>query len=396
MTVLSFPRSLSRLVPHERSFTSRLRRPAVASRVGLWLGVAFGVAFLTGLLSHFAQNPTGWLFWPTRPTWGYRVTQGLHVAAGTAAVPLLVVKLWTVYPRLFAANPLRPAKAAVLNVLERGSIALLVAAAIFELATGLSNAAQWYPWRFNFREAHFALAWIAIGSLLVHVAVKLPAIRRTLTTPIESDDLDREETASTSAGLTRRGLARMGFLAAGLAVLASSGSTVPLLSRVSVFGVRSGNGPQGIPINRSASAAGVVPAALDGGFRLTVVAATTTRVLSRDDLLALTQTTARLPIACVEGWSASGEWRGPTVRSLLELVGAPESSDVRVVSLETVGAYAVSELPARFAADPMTLLAVELDGEPLALDHGYPCRLIAPNRPGVLQTKWVTRLEVIT
>ena len=34
-------------------------------------------------------------------------------------------------------------------------------------------------------------------------------------------------------------------------------------------------------------------------------------------------------------------------------------------------------------------LALALHGEPLDLDHGYPARLIAPNRPGVLQTKWV-------
>ncbi|WP_371320659.1 molybdopterin-dependent oxidoreductase [Saccharothrix yanglingensis] len=25
----------------------------------------------------------------------------------------------------------------------------------------------------------------------------------------------------------------------------------------------------------------------------------------------------------------------------------------------------------------------------MPLDHGYPCRIIAPGRPGVLQTKWV-------
>ena len=30
-----------------------------------------------------------------------------------------------------------------------------------------------------------------------------------------------------------------------------------------------------------------------------------------------------------------------------------------------------------------------------APDHGAPCRLIAPNRPGVLQTKWIERVEVI-
>jgi hypothetical protein len=387
---------LTAMVPREGSFSSRLRSAAVAARIGLWLGAAFGIAFVTGLLSHYAQDPTGWLQWPTRPTWGYRVTQGLHVAAGTASIPLLVVKLWSVYPRLFAANPLRPAKAALLNVLERGSIALLVAAGIFELATGLSNAAQWYPWSFSFRDTHFAVAWIAIGALLVHIAVKLPVIRQALATPIDSDSLDRDGTAPGSAALTRRGLVGTGILAAGIAVLASAGSTVPILRKVSVFGVRSGDGPQGIPINRSASSAGVVPTALGEDFRLTVVSGQATRELTRDELLALPQTTAHLPIACVEGWSASGSWRGPTVRVLLDLVGAPAGSDVRVVSLQTGGPYGVTELPASFAADPLTLLALELDGETLALDHGYPCRLIAPNRPGVLQTKWVSRLEVVT
>ncbi|MFI8264713.1 MULTISPECIES: molybdopterin-dependent oxidoreductase [unclassified Streptomyces] len=34
--------------------------------------------------------------------------------------------------------------------------------------------------------------------------------------------------------------------------------------------------------------------------------------------------------------------------------------------------------------DPLTLLALRLDGEVLSLDHGCPARIIAPNRPGVL------------
>ena len=84
--------------------------------------------------------------------------------AGTAAVPLLLVKLWTVYPKLFARPP-RETRELVVHGLERVSIAVLVAAAIFQLATGLANAAQWYPWQFNFRPTHYALAWIAIGAL---------------------------------------------------------------------------------------------------------------------------------------------------------------------------------------------------------------------------------------
>jgi DMSO/TMAO reductase YedYZ molybdopterin-dependent catalytic subunit len=84
------------------------------------------------------------------------------------------------------------------------------------------------------------------------------------------------------------------------------------------------------------------------------------------------------------------------VADLLALVGADPSSDVGVRSMQTRGAFSTSELPADFAADPRTLLALELNGEVLDLDHGYPCRIIAPNRPGVLQTKWVDGLEVRT
>ncbi len=61
-----------------------------------------------------------------------------------------------------------------------------------------------------------------------------------------------------------------------------------------------------------------------------------------------------------------------------------------MTSLQTRGAFDESTLPANFADDDRTLLALALDGEPLAIDHGYPCRIIAPNRPGVLQTKWVS------
>jgi len=40
------------------------------------------------------------------------------------------------------------------------------------------------------------------------------------------------------------------------------------------------------------------------------------------------------------------------------------------------------------------MLAVALNGAPLHIDHGFPARLIGPNRPGVQQTKWVSRVVV--
>lgn len=381
--------------PTPESFTSRLRSPAVAARVGVWLGISFGVCFLTGLVSHYAQQPTQPIPFPTSPSWGYRLTQGLHVTTGVAAVPLLLVKLWAVLPRLFEAPPLGDPRRLLLTALERGSIAVLVATSIFQLATGILNAAQWYPWTsFSFRTTHYALSWVAIGALLVHVAVKLPLIREVLADDIDATTHDRPGVRATSV-LSRRQLVRTAFTAAGVAVLATAGSTVPALRRVSVFATRTGEGPGGVPINKSARAAGVEESATSSDWRLeVVVAGAVSASLSLADLRALPQHTVDLPIACVEGWSAQGTWSGVRLADVLRAAGAAPGRDVAVTSLQQAGAFRRTTLPANFADDRRTLLALDLAGEPLALDHGFPCRLIAPNRPGVLQTKWLSRLEV--
>jgi hypothetical protein len=378
--------------PAPTDFTSRLRGPEVTARVGLWLGICFLTAFVTGLVSHFAQDTPGWLTFPTRPVSLYRVTQGLHLISGTAAVPLLLVKLWSVFPKLFERLHVRKPRTLALEVAERGSIALLVSAAIFQLATGLANSSQWYPWSFSFRDTHYAVAWIAIGALLLHIAVKLPLIRSALTGPLDDDPA----ATSSAGGLSRRGLLRTTWLAAGVAVLGTAGATVPVLRSISVFGVRSGDGPQGIPINKSAKAAGVIAAATSSSYALRLVNGDTTTSVTTAELESMPQTTADLPIACVEGWSASGTWTGVRVSELLAFMDAPVGAGLEIESLQKSGAFRVTQLPGHFAADPLTLLALKLEGETLSIDHGYPCRIIAPNRPGVLQTKWVTRMTVLS
>jgi hypothetical protein len=369
--------------PEQRDFPSRLHHPHVAARIGAWLGICFLVAFVTGVISHLAQQPDSWL--PSRPVWGYRVTQGAHVAAGTACVPLLLVKLWTVYPR-FWIRPPRPSRELLLHAAERTSIGVLVAAAIFQLATGLANVTTWYPWSFSFRPTHFAVAWVVVGALVLHIAVKLPIVRAAFARP----DVDEPP----GEGLTRRGLVRIAGVASVAAVLLTAGGAVPWLRRVSVFAPRSGDGPQGIPINKSARAARVTASATDPAYRLVVTYGDRSVSLAREELLAMRQQTSGLPIACVEGWSAHGDWTGVRLRDLLDLVEAPTGAAVKVTSLQQRGAFKVTHLPGQFADDDLTLLALGLDGESLSIDHGYPARLIAPNRPGVLQTKWVARLEV--
>jgi len=380
--------------PSDASFSSRLRSAAVAARVGMALGICFGIAFLTGLISHYAQNVSQPIPFPTSPSWGYRVTQGLHVTTGTACVPLLLVKLWTVYPKLFQRPP-KGARKLLLEGLERASIGVLVASAIFQLASGLANVTEWYPWDFSFRPTHYAMAWIVIGSLVVHIAVKLPIIRGALTSDVDDTTYDRPS-ATKRGDLSRRGLLRATWVATGVAVLATAGNTVPFLRKISIFAPHSGEGPQDLPVTKSAVAAGVTSTALSAAYRLEIVHGDTTVTMSREQLLGMEQQTETLPIACVEGWSANGEWTGVRLRALLDLVDAPAGSDVFVTSLQEKGAFRHSTLQGNFVDDDRTTLALMLNGEPLAIDHGYPARIIAPDRPGVLQTKWVTKLEVLS
>lgn len=369
---------LARLIDRvQPDFRSPVHHEKVTARLGLWLGIAFLLCFVTGLLSHAVQKPPSWFVWPSAPVDLYRITQGVHVLSGIAAVPLLLAKLWSVYPKLFA----RPLVRSLPHALERLSILVLSGAAFFELATGILNAAQNYLWGFYFPAAHYAVAWLAAGSVILHVAVKLPVIRRGLT--------KMEPTEPSKQGISRRAFLRTTYLTAGVAVVATAGVTVPALRDVSPLSWRSNRGPQGLPVNRTAGAARVTDAALDPGWRLEIGSTK----LSLAQLEAMTQRTAELPIACVEGWSQTATWTGVPIADLMKLAGADPDHPIRVTSLERKGAYRTSILPATHTRH--TLLALRLNGERLALDHGFPCRIIAPSRPGVLQTKWVHRLEVL-
>ena len=367
--------------PVPQDFRSPVHDTRLVARLGLLLGVAFAVCFATGLLSHLLQHPLGPLVVPPEPAWGYRVTQGVHVATGVACVPLLLAKLYAVYPRLFE----RPLVGSPLRLLERGSIAVLVASSLLQVVTGVMNVAQWYAFGFGFTAVHWALAWVAVGALVVHVAVKLPVVREALTAPLSGEGPQRD----------RRWFLRGAVGVGAGAVILTVGQAVPALEPVALLGKRHPRlSPLGVPINRTAVAAGVGPGTDEASWRVQLVGAAGTRALGWEELRSLPQTEVELPIACVEGWSVTARWTGVRVRDLVRLAGGGSGSVVTVDSAERHGAYRRTTLPAVHAAHPDTLLALTLNGHRLTPDHGFPARVIAPGRPGVLQTKWVRRLEV--
>ncbi|WP_375399234.1 molybdopterin-dependent oxidoreductase [uncultured Amnibacterium sp.] len=402
------------------SLASPARHPRTAVVIGRLLGVAFLTCFATGLYSHLIQNPLPGEAFLTRPVWIYRVSQGLHVTTGIACIPLLLGKLYTIFPLLFKWPPVKT----IGSLLERASIALFVSSSLVQLAIGLVNTYQWYPWHFGFRQVHYALSYVIIASLAIHIAVKLPVIQRWWTKqasvdaqgellpvgdgegesarPVPADERPRGVTGllmrlidtppKPSPKVSRRTVLGAVGVTTAAAVVLTAGQTVPALDAVNVFAPRKQRyGPQSLPVNKTARSAGVIDAARSPDWRLSVRGPSGTLRFTLDELRGMPQTSVTLPISCVEGWSTNADWRGVRFSHLASLVGG--SGREFVVRSIQKGAYSVSMLQPAFVRDPLTLVALELNGQILDIDHGYPARLIAPARPGVLQTKWLRSLE---
>jgi DMSO/TMAO reductase YedYZ molybdopterin-dependent catalytic subunit len=395
---------------------SPLRGPWLTAALGSVLLVLVAIVAATGFLSHAAYEPDlpsnaivprdadlplTFFSWPTSPRWLYAVNQGLHVNVGLVAVPVLLAKLWSVIPRLFAWPPV----ASPAQGIERLAIALLVSSAIFEFVTGIMNMQYWYAFGFNFVIAHYYGAVIFVASLVLHVAVKSPVILRAYRTrgwlkPLR-DDLahTRPEPADEHGGLSpadpdpptlsRRGL--FAFVGAGSAALlvANVGETLggPLRSLAFLAPRR-----EDFPVNKTAARAGVTRDMVGSAYRLRLSGISEVS-LSRAELLAQPQHTARLPIACVEGWTTTQEWTGVRLSELGRLAGVERPDRAFVRSLQPAGILAATSLDGDAVRDPDSLLALRVNGEDLPLDHGFPARIIVPALPGVHNTKWVGTIE---
>ncbi|MEU0971303.1 molybdopterin-dependent oxidoreductase [Streptomyces sp. NPDC005917] len=391
---------------------SPLRGTWFTSVLGLVLLAGITVLFVTGLVSYAAYNPDlapvndqtpdkgvlgFYLFaWPTNPYWLYRFTQGLHVTLGVVLIPVLLAKLWSVVPKLFTLPPAR----SLAHALERISLLLLVGGGLFEFTTGLLNVQLDYVFPGSFYPLHFYGAWVFFAAFVAHAALKTPTAVRA----VRRRRQDEGESASTRPDVptvSRRGALWFVGGASLLLLVTTAGQSIGgALRRTALLaphgGADPGSGPNGFQINKTAAYAGIDAKETGAGaWRLVVTGRDGRTVrLSRAELLRLPLHSSELPIACVEGWSTADQWwRGVRLRDLAALVGYDgDPPDVLVESIQLHGAFRRAALRANQVADPRSLLALQVNGEDLSPDHGYPARVIVPAAPGVLNTKWVARM----
>jgi DMSO/TMAO reductase YedYZ molybdopterin-dependent catalytic subunit len=257
---------------------------------------------------------------------------------------------------------------------------------------------------------------------VVHVAVKLPVMIRTLRSRSfigeMRTNLARTRPEPPDAGylapvdpaiptISRRGVLAFAGAGAALVALLSVGQSLGgSLRRTALLAPHNqdvGTGPGDFQVNNTARNAGIITSETGPKWRLTVgtdtlagagsQAGRAPTMLSRADLLRMEQHAASLPIACVEGWSTDNQaWEGVRLRDLAELAGVTSPATVLVRSLQHGGGFSRAVLSAEQIMDPDSLLALRVNGADLSLDHGYPARVIVPGNPGVHNTKWVASL----
>jgi DMSO/TMAO reductase YedYZ molybdopterin-dependent catalytic subunit len=182
----------------------------------------------------------------------------------------------------------------------------------------------------------------------------------------------------------------------GLSVGQTIGGPARATALLAPRGQNEGEGPADFQVNKTAAEAGIGP--VDHGWRLalTNAATKTTLSLSRAQLLGLPQHTARLPIACVEGWSTGVQtWTGVRLADLATAVSATPDTALFVESLQHGGGFGSATLSPEQVKAPNSLLALRVNGADLTADHGFPARVVVPALPGVHNTKWVTRMTFL-
>jgi DMSO/TMAO reductase YedYZ molybdopterin-dependent catalytic subunit len=100
---------------------------------------------------------------------------------------------------------------------------------------------------------------------------------------------------------------------------------------------------------------------------------------------------------CVEGWSAIGQWTGPQLSTVLDVVRPLPRARYVVffcADPDEAGTKYYESLDLEEARHPQTILAYEMNGHVLPIPHGAPLRLRVERQLGYKMAKYLMRIEL--
>jgi len=123
------------------------------------------------------------------------------------------------------------------------------------------------------------------------------------------------------------------------------------------------------------------------------------RAYTLDELKALPSRTQITRHDCVEGWSAIGKWKGVPLSRVLEQV-KPHLSARYVVfycadPMDALGTRYYESIDMEDAWHAQTLLAYELNDEPLPIKNGAPIRVRVERQLGYKMAKYIMQIQLV-
>ena len=120
--------------------------------------------------------------------------------------------------------------------------------------------------------------------------------------------------------------------------------------------------------------------------------------LSLDQIKSMRKQTQITKHVCIQGWTDIAEWSGVPMRDILKLC-KPKKGAIYVIfhsyDVYDDGSEFYAGLRTSDMRDKQTILAYEMNGKTLPLNHGAPIRLRQENKTGYKMAKWIKSIEFV-
>ena len=115
--------------------------------------------------------------------------------------------------------------------------------------------------------------------------------------------------------------------------------------------------------------------------------------LTYDDLLAYEQVSRLTDLDCVEGWSFTAKWTGPSLNAIFsDAEVKPEAGIAIFHTVDVPEGYTSLETDYIKAND--IIIALKLNDVTLPMDRGFPFQVVAMSKFGYKWAKWVNRIQL--
>ncbi len=113
--------------------------------------------------------------------------------------------------------------------------------------------------------------------------------------------------------------------------------------------------------------------------------------LKLSDVEALPPVTSAAPLECVLDWTDYAVWTGAAIRDVVE--AADPLPDAKFLVFHDDRDFSAT-LDMEYVRTGKPILAYAVNGGPLPREHGWPLRVVAPDKYGYKWVKWVTSIEL--